>query len=106
MKHKKVARVTRRHHLRGLRLRRRTVTTIADHLRTEPVVDALHPAVRTRVSLVGAIFHSDHGAQGGRAPSVDEQDLRLAGGRSVRQVPLRCQELTRAPRDGPPGPGC
>jgi transposase InsO family protein len=119
--HKKVARVMRRHHLRGLRLRRRVQTTIADpaaakapdligrdftasgvnqryvgditylpvgergflylatvidlhsrrlagwaiadHMRTELVVDALHAAERTRGSLAGAIFHSDHGAQ-------------------------------------------
>ena len=119
--HKKVARVMRRHHLRGLRLRRRVQTTvadpaavkapdligrdftapavnqryvgditylpvgergflyvatvidlhsrrlagwaIADHMRTELVIDALHAAERTRGSLAGTIFHSDHGAQ-------------------------------------------
>jgi transposase InsO family protein len=36
---------------------------IADHMRTELVIDALHAAQRTRGSLAGAIFHSDHGAQ-------------------------------------------
>jgi transposase InsO family protein len=36
---------------------------IADHMRTELVLDALHAAERTRGSLDGAIFHSDHGAQ-------------------------------------------
>jgi transposase InsO family protein len=36
---------------------------IADHMRAELVVDALHTAERTRGSLAGAIFHSDHGAQ-------------------------------------------
>jgi transposase InsO family protein len=119
--HKKVARVMRRHRIRGLRLRRRVQTTIADpsavkapdligrdftaaavnqryvgditylpvgergflylatvidlysrrlagwavadHMRTDLVVDALHAATRTRGSLDGAIFHSDHGAQ-------------------------------------------
>lgn len=39
---------------------------IADHMRAELVVDALHAAARTRNGdLRGAIFHSDHGAQGG-----------------------------------------
>jgi transposase InsO family protein len=37
---------------------------IADHMRTGLVLDALHAAERTRGSLDGAIFHSDHGAQG------------------------------------------
>jgi transposase InsO family protein len=119
--HKKVARVMRRHRIRGLRLRRRVQTTIADpaaakapdlirrdftagavnhryvgditylpvgergflylatvidlhsrrlagwaiadHMRTDLVIDALSAAARTRDSLDGAIFHSDHGAQ-------------------------------------------
>jgi transposase InsO family protein len=119
--HKKVARVMRRFHIRGLRLRRRVQTTIpdpaaakapdligrdftapavnqryvgditylpvgereflylatiidlhsrrlagwaiADHMRTDLVVDALNAARRTRGSLNGAIFHTDHGAQ-------------------------------------------
>lgn len=119
--HKKVARVMRRHRIRGLRLRRRVQTTItdpaaakapdligrdftagavnqryvgditylpvgergflylatvidlhsrrlagwaiADHMRTDLVVDALHAAQRTRGNLDGAIMHTDHGAQ-------------------------------------------
>jgi transposase InsO family protein len=36
---------------------------IADHMRTELVLDALAAAKRTRASLAGAVFHSDHGAQ-------------------------------------------
>lgn len=118
---KKVARVMRRHRIRGLRLRRRVQTTIsdpaavkapdligrdftakginqryvgditylpvgergflylatvldlhsrrlagwsiADHMRTDLVVNALTAAQRTRGSLDGAIFHSDHGTQ-------------------------------------------
>jgi len=36
---------------------------IADHMRTDLVIDALHAAQRTRGSLDGALFHSDHGAQ-------------------------------------------
>lgn len=37
--------------------------SIADHMRTELVADALRMAAVTRGSLSGAIFHSDHGAQ-------------------------------------------
>jgi transposase InsO family protein len=38
--------------------------SIADHMRTELVIDALEAAAATRGgSLDGAIFHSDHGAQ-------------------------------------------
>jgi transposase InsO family protein len=36
---------------------------IADHMRADLVIDALDAAERTRGSLHGAIFHSDHGAQ-------------------------------------------
>lgn len=36
---------------------------IADHMRTDLVIDALHEAAHTRGSLAGAVFHSDHGAQ-------------------------------------------
>ncbi len=37
--------------------------SIADHMRTSLVADALRAAARVRGSLVGAVFHSDHGAQ-------------------------------------------
>jgi transposase InsO family protein len=37
--------------------------SIAGHMRTGLVADALRMAVRTRGSLSGAVFHSDHGAQ-------------------------------------------
>jgi transposase InsO family protein len=38
--------------------------SIADHMRTDLVIDALEAAARTRGGcLDGAIFHSDHGAQ-------------------------------------------
>jgi transposase InsO family protein len=37
--------------------------SIADHMRTELVADALVAAAAERGSLAGAVFHSDHGAQ-------------------------------------------
>lgn len=46
-----------------LHSRRLAGYAIADHMRTDLVIDALHAAQRTRGSLAGAIFHSDHGAQ-------------------------------------------
>ncbi|MFJ8113094.1 IS3 family transposase [Streptomyces sp. NPDC096132] len=39
--------------------------SIADHMRTGLVADALQMAVPTRGGLDGAVFHSDHGAQYG-----------------------------------------
>ncbi|WP_408996965.1 IS3 family transposase [Streptomyces ipomoeae] len=36
---------------------------IADHMRTDLVLDALAAAERTRGSLAGAVMHTDHGAQ-------------------------------------------
>ncbi|MEU0478758.1 IS3 family transposase [Streptosporangium sp. NPDC006013] len=46
-----------------LHSRRLAGWSIADHMRTELVIDALRAAAATRGSLDGAIFHSDHGAQ-------------------------------------------
>ncbi|GAA3263888.1 hypothetical protein GCM10010493_43650 [Streptomyces lavendulae subsp. grasserius] len=43
--------------------RRLTWWAIADHVRTEPVIDALAAAERTRGSLAGAVMHTDHGSQ-------------------------------------------
>jgi len=37
--------------------------SIADHMRTELVTDALAAAERTRGSLTGAVLHTDHGAE-------------------------------------------
>jgi transposase InsO family protein len=37
--------------------------SIAEHMRTELVTDALAAAAAERGSLTGAVFHSDHGAQ-------------------------------------------
>ncbi|MFC4962185.1 IS3 family transposase, partial [Streptomyces mauvecolor] len=46
--------------------------SIADHMRTELVTDALVAAVRTRGGRVdGVIFHSDHGAQYGSKAFAD-----------------------------------
>jgi transposase InsO family protein len=46
-----------------LHSRRLAGWAIADNMRTDLVLDALDAAGRTRGSLDGAIFHSDHGAQ-------------------------------------------
>ncbi|MEV8013652.1 IS3 family transposase [Streptomyces sp. NPDC086122] len=45
--------------------------SIADHMRTSLVADALRAAARVRGSLAGAIFHSDHGAQYTTRQSAD-----------------------------------
>jgi transposase InsO family protein len=45
--------------------------SIADHMRTSLVTDALRMAARTRGSLDGAVFHSDHGAQYGSQAFAD-----------------------------------
>lgn len=46
-----------------LHSRRLAGWSIADHMRTELVTDALRAAAATRGSLDGAIFHTDHGSQ-------------------------------------------
>jgi transposase InsO family protein len=46
-----------------LHSRRLAGWAIADHMRTELVLDALTAAQRTRGSLAGAIMHTDHGGQ-------------------------------------------
>jgi transposase InsO family protein len=46
-----------------LHSRRLTGWAIADHMRTDLVVEALNAAQRTRGSLDGSIMHTDHGAQ-------------------------------------------
>jgi len=46
-----------------LHSRRLAGWAIADHMRTELVLDALNAARRTRGSLDGAILHTDHGGQ-------------------------------------------
>ncbi|MFD4415554.1 hypothetical protein [Streptomyces sp. NPDC058476] len=44
---------------------------IADHMRAELVTEALAAAERCRVSLAGAIMHTDHGGstRAGRSPT-------------------------------------
>src|SRR6202035_5850641 len=37
--------------------------SIADHMRTDLVIHALHAAARTRGDLNGAVLHTDHGVQ-------------------------------------------
>jgi len=49
--------------------------SIAGHMRTSLVADALKAAETTRGSLAGAVFHSDHGAQGGFNRSSQHPDL-------------------------------
>jgi transposase InsO family protein len=46
-----------------LHSRRLAGWAIADHMRTDLVIDALNAARRTRSSLDGSIMHTDHGAQ-------------------------------------------
>lgn len=46
-----------------LHSRRLAGWAIAEHMRTDLVIDALYAAQRTRGSLHGAIMHTDHGAQ-------------------------------------------
>ncbi|MFF0087672.1 IS3 family transposase [Streptomyces canus] len=45
--------------------------SIADHMRTSLVADALRMAASTRGGLDGAVFHSDHGAQYGSRAFAD-----------------------------------
>lgn len=45
--------------------------SIADHMRTGLVADALQMAASTRGGLDGAVFHSDHGAQYGSRAFAD-----------------------------------
>ncbi|MEW2291042.1 IS3 family transposase [Streptomyces sp. NPDC047841] len=45
--------------------------SIADHMRTGLVADALRMAARTRGGRDGAVFHSDHGAQYGSRAFAD-----------------------------------
>jgi transposase InsO family protein len=63
--------------------------SIADHMRTELVTDALKAAARTRGgTLNGAVFHSDNGAQGGfnrSSQHLDHGGVARAGIRGGQQ---------------------
>lgn len=48
--------------------------SVADHMRTSLVADALTAAAGTRGSLTGAVFHSDHGSVGGFNWSSQHRD--------------------------------
>jgi transposase InsO family protein len=52
---------------------------IADHMRTELVIDALTAAERTRGCLAGAILHTDHGAQGSTPRPRSRRPARMPG---------------------------
>ena len=64
-----------------LHSRRLAGWAIADHMRTELVLDALHAAKRTRGSLDGAIMHTDHGAQYTSRPSPPHAQPPASGNR-------------------------
>jgi HTH-like domain/Integrase core domain len=88
-----------------LHSRRLAGWAIADHMRTDLVLDALAAAGRTRGSLAGAVLHTDHGARAvhvsglrrrlphGRRASVDERDRQL--GRQRRGRVVQRQPQTR-----------
>ncbi|MGV4985751.1 IS3 family transposase [Streptomyces sp. NRAIS4] len=59
--------------------------SIADHMRTSLVQDALRMAAATRGGLDGALFHSDHGAQYGSRAFADLCD-QLKVARSMGRV--------------------
>jgi transposase InsO family protein len=68
-----------------LHSRRLAGWAIADHMRTDLVIDALDAAERTRGSLDGSIMHTDHGAQGGfnwSSQHLDHGGVRWARTRS------------------------
>jgi transposase InsO family protein len=80
---------------------------VADHMRTNLVADALKAALADRGSLRGALFHADHGAQGGIKRSSQHLDQRGVGwchDRRVREV--RCLVAGRRLRTGRCVPRC
>jgi hypothetical protein len=76
--------------------------SIADHMRTELVSDALTAAAAERGSLTGAIFHSDHGGQGGFNWSTQHLDREVwrwpTGGDSSRFVRIGDRSRRRGGR--------
>jgi transposase InsO family protein len=80
---------------------------VADHMRTNLVADALKAALADRGSLRGALFHADHGAQGGIKRSsqhLDQRGVRWCHDRRVREV--RCLVAGSRLRTGRCVPRC
>ncbi len=83
---------------------------IAEHMRTDLIIDALSVARDTRGSLAGAIFHSDHGAvhvpglrrtlPSARGDSVDggDREQRRQRARGVVQRHAQTRDLARLAR--------
>lgn len=70
---------------------------IADHMRTELVIDALAAAERTRGSLTGAVMHTDHGSPNIRVgPSLRSAGRQGSGRAWARSGPARTMPLRRA----------
>ncbi|MBA6436989.1 DDE-type integrase/transposase/recombinase [Streptomyces sp. GMR22] len=67
---------------------------IADHMRTDLVIDALAAAERTRGSFAGAVMHTDHGAQYTSRAFADA--CRQAGVRQTRPCGTACAAGARA----------
>jgi len=71
--------------------RRLTGWAIAEHMRTDLIINALSAARDTRGSLAGAIFHSDHGVRAVHVPGL-RRTLPSARGDSIdgvgRDLPL------------------
>jgi transposase InsO family protein len=94
--------------------------SIADHMRTDLVADALRAAARERGSLTGAIFHTDHGGQYtskdfavlceqlgvirsmGKVGSCRQRDGRVVQRLAQARDPARRPRVGRRP-PGPPG---
>ena len=68
--------------------------TLADHMRTDLVTDALDAAFDTRQPLPGAIFHSDRGSQ---YTSIEEAKFARARGSCRRSAVPASAGITRWP---------
>ena len=71
---------------------------IADHMRTELVLDALAAAQHTRGSLAGSVFHSDHGSQYGSRAFADACQAARSDSVHGRGRQLRRQRRRRKPQ--------
>lgn len=83
--------------------------SIADHMRTDLVADALRMAAHTRGGLKGSVFHSDHGRspiwiEGIRRPLRPAQGDQVDGCGRHECGQRRLRELSRVPQTrDPPG---